>query len=53
MVYLLLTTLDVTSVPFSFTLAILYPASGVKVTVADVPSLTVNDCILPLIAVLL
>ena len=52
-VYLLLTTLAVTSVPFNFTLAILYPASGVNVTVADVPSLTVNDCVFPLIAVLL
>ena len=38
-VYLLLETLDVISVPFSFTLAILYPVSGLNEIVADVPSL--------------
>ena len=52
-VYLLLTTLAVTSVLFTFTLAILCPASGANDMVADVPSFTVNACVFPLTAVLL
>ena len=45
-VYLLLETLEVTSVPFTFTLLILYPVSGVKVIVTDEPSFTVNVLVL-------
>ena len=50
-VYLLLDILAVTSVPFTFTLLILYPVSGLKVIVADVPSLTVKEIVFPLTVV--
>ena len=50
-VYLPLETLEVTSIPFTFTLFSLYPESGVKVIVADEPSFMVNVLVLPRIIV--
>ena len=46
MVYELFETLEVTSELFTFTVLILYPLSGVKEMVADVPSFTVNELVL-------
>ena len=50
-VYELFETLEVTSVLFTFTLLILFPASGLNIIVAFVPSLTVNVLVLLLIVV--
>ena len=46
MVYLLFDTFDVTFVPFTVSLLNLYPLLGEMVIVAEVPSFTVNDCVL-------
>ena len=51
MVYWLLLTDTVE--PLTFTLLIRYPLSGVNVILADVPSFTVNEVVLPRIVVLL
>ena len=50
-VYLLLDTIEVTSVLPTFTLAIRQPVSGVNVIVAEVPSFTENEVVLPLTVV--